>query len=250
MRDLYYLTDEQRMIRDLARQIAREKIAPLAAPLDETESFPEEQMRLLAQQGLFGIWIPEAYGGTDMGCLALALVAEEIAWACAATATQFVVQPLGGLPILLFGTEEQKRRYLPRLGTGEILAAYSLSEPNAGSDAASLRTTAVRRGDHYVLNGSKQWCSNGDHAGVVTLFATVDPTKRARGITAFLVEPGMPGFAVGKKERKMGIRGSPTVALHLSDCIVPVMNCRSGSRAAVSGVGTQMINASACAARE
>ncbi len=224
MRDLYYLTDEQRMIRDLARQIAREKIAPLAAPLDETESFPEEQMRLLAQQGLFGIWIPEAYGGTDMGCLALALVAEEIAWACAATATQFVVQPLGGLPILLFGTEEQKRRYLPRLATGEILAAYSLSEPNAGSDAASLRTTAVRRGDHYVLNGSKQWCSNGDHAGVVTLFATVDPTKRARGITAFLVEPGMPGFAVGKKERKMGIRGSPTVALHLSDCIVPVEN--------------------------
>ncbi|MBI3628660.1 MAG: acyl-CoA dehydrogenase family protein [Candidatus Rokubacteria bacterium] len=224
MRDLYYLTDEQRMIRDLARQIAREKIAPLAAPLDETESFPEEQMRLLAQQGLFGIWIPEAYGGTDMGCLALALVAEEIAWACAATATQFVVQPLGGLPILLFGTEEQKRRYLPRLATGEILAAYSLSEPNAGSDAASLRTTAVRRGDHYVLNGSKQWCSNGDHAGVVTLFATVDPTKRSRGITAFLVEPGMPGFAVGKKERKMGIRGSPTVALHLSDCVVPVEN--------------------------
>jgi butyryl-CoA dehydrogenase len=224
MRDLYYLTDEHRMIRDLARQIAREKIAPLAAPLDETESFPEEQMRLLAQQGLFGIWIPEAYGGTDMGCLALALVAEEIAWACAATATQFVVQPLGGLPILLFGTEEQKRRYLPRVATGEILAAYSLSEPNAGSDAASLRTTALRRGDHYVLNGSKQWCSNGDHAGVVTLFATVDPTKRARGITAFLVEPGMPGFAVGKKERKMGIRGSPTVALHLSDCIVPVEN--------------------------
>ena len=224
MRDLYYLTDEQRMIRDLARQIAQEKIAPLAAQTDETESFPGEQMRLLAQQGLFGIWVPEAYGGTDMGCLALSLTAEEIAWACAATATQFVVQPLGGLPILLFGTEAQKRRYLPRLATGEILAAYSLSEPNAGSDAASLRTTAVGRGDHYVLNGSKQWCSNGDHAGVITLFATVDPAKRAKGVTAFLVEPGMPGFSVGKKERKMGIRGSPTVALHLSDCIVPVEN--------------------------
>jgi butyryl-CoA dehydrogenase len=224
MRDLYYLTNEQRMIRDLARQIAREKIAPLAAQLDETEAFPGEQLRLLAQQGLFGIWIPEAYGGTDMGCLALALVAEEIAWACAATATQFVVQPLGGFPILMFGTEEQKRRYLPRLATGEILAAYSLSEPNAGSDAASLRTTAVGRGDHYVLNGSKQWCSNGDHAGVITLFATVDPAKKAKGVTAFLVEPGMPGFSVGKKERKMGIRGSPTVALHLSDCVVPVEN--------------------------
>ncbi len=224
MADPYYLTDEQRMIRDLARQIAREKIAPLAAHTDETETFPEEQMRLLAQQGLFGIWVPEAFGGTDMGCLALALVAEEIAWACAATATQFVVQPLGGLPILVFGTEEQKRKYLPRLATGEILAAYSISEPNAGSDAASLRTTAVRRGDHYVLNGSKQWCSNGDHAAVITLFATVDASKRAKGITAFLVEPGMPGFSVGKKERKMGIRGSPTVALHLSDCIVPVEN--------------------------
>ncbi len=224
MADLYYLTEEQRMIRDLGRQLARGKIAPLAAQLDETESFPAEQLRLLAQQGLFGIWVPEAYGGTDMGCLALALVAEEIAWACAATATQYVVQPLGGLPILLAGTEEQKRRYLPRLATGEILAAFSLSEPNAGSDAASLRTTAVRRGDHYVLNGSKQWCSNGDHAGVLTVFATVDPSRKAKGVTAFLIEPGLPGFSTGKKERKMGIRGSPTVALHFSECPVPVGN--------------------------
>ncbi len=222
MRDLYYLTDEQRMIRDLTRQLAREKVAPLAAQLDEAEGFPEEQLRLLAQQGLFGIWVPEAYGGTDMGCLALALVAEEIAWACAATATQFVVQPLGGLPILLAGTEAQKQRYLPRLVGGEILAAFSLSEPNAGSDAASLRTTAVRKGDRYILNGSKQWCSNGDHAQVVTVFATVDPSKKAKGITAFLIEPGLRGFAVGKKERKMGIRGSPTVALHFTDCEVPV----------------------------
>src|SRR5437016_10339973 len=150
MADLFYLTEEQRMIRDLARQLAREKIAPLAAHVDETESFPEESIRLLAEQGLYGIWVPEEYGGTDMGCLALALVAEEISWACAATATQYVVQPLGGLPILLAGTEEQKRRYLPRLAAGEILAAYSLSEPGAGSDAAALRTTATLRGDHYV----------------------------------------------------------------------------------------------------
>jgi alkylation response protein AidB-like acyl-CoA dehydrogenase len=224
MADLYYLTEEQRMIRDLARQLAREKIAPLAAAVDESESFPEEGIRLLAQQGLYGIWVPEAYGGTDMGCLALALVAEEIAWACAATATQYVVQPLGGLPILLFGTEAQRQRYLPRLAAGEILAAYSLSEPGAGSDAASLRTTATRRGDHYVLNGSKQWCTNGDHAGVLTVFATVDPSRRAKGVTAFIIEPGMAGFTVGKKERKMGIRGSPTVALHFSDCLVPVEN--------------------------
>jgi butyryl-CoA dehydrogenase len=222
MNDLFYLTDEQRMVRDLARQIAREKIAPLAAAVDETEGYPEDSIRALIEHELYGIWVPQEYGGSDLGCLALSLVCEEIAWACAATATQYLDQPLGGLPILLFGTEAQKRKYLPRLATGELLTAYALSEPGAGSDAAGLRTTAVRRGDHYVLNGEKQWCTNGDHAGVVTLFATVDPTRRAKGITAFLVETDRPGFSVGKKEKKLGIRGSPTVALHLNDCPVPV----------------------------
>jgi len=221
MKELFYLTDDQRMIRDLARRVAREKIAPRAAHYDETEAYPEESIRAIIDAGLFGLWVPEAYGGSDLGCLALALVCEEIAWACAATATQFLDQPLGGLPILLFGTDEQKKKYLPRLATGEWLAAYSLSEPGAGSDAAGLRTTAVRRGDSYVLNGSKQWCTNGDHADVVCVFATVDPAKRARGVTAFLVERGTPGFTVGKKEKKMGIRASPTVALHFTDCAVP-----------------------------
>jgi alkylation response protein AidB-like acyl-CoA dehydrogenase len=221
---LYYISDEQRMLLELARSIARDKIAPVAAHHDETETYPEEPMRLLAQQGLMGIWLPEAYGGTNMGALAVALVAEEIAWACAATATNWGATPLGGYPILLAGSEAQKKRYLPRIATGEILAAYSLSEPDAGSDAASLRTTAVRKGDRYVLNGTKLWCSNGSHAGVITLFATVDRGKGTRGITAFLVEPGFSGFAVGKQERKMGIRASPTVALHLQDCEVPVEN--------------------------
>jgi alkylation response protein AidB-like acyl-CoA dehydrogenase len=221
---LYYVTDEQRMVMELARSIAREKIAPVAGHHDETETYPEEPMRLLAEQGLLGIWIPEAYGGSDAGALAIALVAEEIAWACAATATNWGATPLGGYPILLAGTEAQKRRYLPRIAAGELLAAYSLSEPDAGSDAAALRTSAVRKGDRYVLNGTKLWCSNGSNAGVITLFATVDPGKGPRGITAFLVEPGFPGFAVGKKERKMGIRASPTVALHLQDCEVPVEN--------------------------
>jgi alkylation response protein AidB-like acyl-CoA dehydrogenase len=221
---LYYISDEQRMLLELARSIARDKITPVAAHHDETETYPEEPMRLLAQQGLMGIWLPEAYGGTNMGALAVALVAEEIAWACAATATNWGATPLGGYPILLAGSEAQKQRYLPRIATGEILAAYSLSEPDAGSDAASLRTTAVRKGDRYVLNGTKLWCSNGSHAGVITLFATVDRGKGTRGITAFLVEPGFPGFAVGKQERKMGIRASPTVALHLQDCEVPVEN--------------------------
>src|SRR3989475_1158672 len=224
MTEPFYLTDDQRMIRDLARKIARERIAPHAAHYDETETYPEESIKAIVEAGLYAIWVPEAYGGNDLGCLALSLVTEEIAWACAASATQYVDQPLGGLPILLAGSDAQKEKYLPRLATGELLAAYSLSESGAGSDAASLATTAVRKGDHYVLNGSKQWCTNGDHADVITVFATLDPSKRARGVTAFLVEKGTPGFSVGKKERKMGIRASPTVALHFSDCAVAVAN--------------------------
>ena len=218
----FYLTDEQRMIRDLARKVAREKVAPHAAYVDETETYPETSIQALIDAGLYGVWVPEEYGGTAMGCLALSLASEEVAYACAATGTQYLDQALGGLPILLGGTDAQRTKYLPRLAAGELLSAYSLSEPEAGSDAAGLRTTAVRKGDHYVLNGSKQWCTNGDHAGVICVFATVDPVKRARGITAFLVEAGTPGFTVGKKEKKMGIRGSPTVALHFTDCAIPV----------------------------
>src|SRR5919109_862829 len=222
MNEPFYLTDEQRMIRDLARKIARERVAPNAARYDEAEEYPEASIRALIDAGLYGIWAPEAYGGSAMGALALALVCEEISAACASTGTQYLDQALGGIPIVLGGNEEQKKRFLPTLATGEQLCAYSLSEPGAGSDAAGLRTTAVRRGDHYVLNGAKQWCTNGDHADVVTVFATVDPSKRARGVTAFLVEKGTPGFTVGKKEKKLGIRASPTVALHFTDCAVPI----------------------------
>ena len=218
----FYLSDDQRTIRDLARKVAREKVAPHAASVDETETYPEASIQALIDAGLFGIWVPEQYGGNAMGSLALSLAAEEIAYACAATGTQYVDQPLGGLPILIAGTAAQKEKYLPRLATGELLSAYALSESEAGSDAAGLRTTAVRKGDHYALNGSKQWCTNGDHAGVICVFATVDPAKRAKGVTAFLVEAETPGFTVGKKERKMGIRGSPTVALHFTECAVPV----------------------------
>ena len=218
----FELSEEQRMLRDLARKVAREKIAPYAADVDERERYPDEAMRAIIDAGLFDIWVPEQYGGSALGCLALTLVCEEIAWACAASATQYLDQPLGGLPIVRFGTAEQKKRYLPKLATGEMLAAYSLSEPEAGSDAAGLKTTAARRGDHYVLNGAKQWCTNGDHADVICVFTTVDPAKRAKGVTTFLVDKDTPGFAVGKKEKKMGIRGSPTVALHFTDCRVPV----------------------------
>jgi alkylation response protein AidB-like acyl-CoA dehydrogenase len=221
---LYYLTDEQRAIRDLAREIARERIAPLASHVDETGEYPHEQLKLLGQQGLMGLHIPEAYGGSAVGSLAFCLAAEEVAWACAATSTIFIVQNLGGYPILSAGTEAQKRRYLPRIATGEITAAFSLSEPGSGSDAAAMQCAAVRKGDRYVVNGSKMWVTNGSHAGVITVFVATDKAKRAKGVTALLVEPGMKGFSVGKNEKKMGIHGSPTVALHFADCEVPVEN--------------------------
>ena len=224
MRDDFYLTDEQREMRDLVRTLARERIAPLAAHVDEAEAYPDKQIELLGKHGLMGLYIPEAYGGSAMGTLAFCLAVEEIAWACASTAVIYLVQYAGGWPIVAAGSEEQKRRYLPRLASGEITAAFSLSEAGAGSDAAAIATRAVRTGDRYVLNGVKLWVSNGSQASVITLFATVDHSRGKSGVTAFLVEPTFAGFAFGKLERKMGIRGSPTVALHLTDCEVPVEN--------------------------
>jgi alkylation response protein AidB-like acyl-CoA dehydrogenase len=224
MTQLLHATDEQRAIRDLAREIARERIAPLAASVDETGRYPHEQIKLLGQQGLMGLHIPEEYGGSGAGVLAFCLAAEEVAWACAATSTILLVQNLGGYPILLAGDAEQRRRFLPRLATGEITAAFSLSEAGSGSDAAALQCVAVRTGDRYVVNGSKMWVTNGSHAGVITVFVTTDRAKRSKGVTALLVEPGMKGFTVGKNERKLGIHGSPTVAFHFTDCEVPVEN--------------------------
>jgi alkylation response protein AidB-like acyl-CoA dehydrogenase len=224
MNELYDLSDDHRAIRDLARQIARERIAPLAAKLDETGDYPHEQLKVLGQQGLMGLHIPEEYGGAGAGALAFCLAAEEVAWACAATSTVLLVQNLGGYPISLAGTEEQKRRFLPRLATGEITAAFSLSESGSGSDALAMQCAAVRKGDRYVVNGSKMWVTNGSHAGVITVFVTTDRAKRAKGVTALLVEPGMKGFTVGKNEKKLGIHGSPTVALEFSDCEIPIEN--------------------------
>ena len=224
MRDAFWLADDERQTRELARAIARERIAPLAAQVDETEAYPAEQLRLLGQQGLMGLYVPEAYGGAGLGALAFCLAVEEVAYACGATGVLYLVQYAAGYPIVSHGTEDQKRRYLPRLASGEITTALSISEPGAGSDAASMSTTAVRRGDRYILNGTKMWVTNGSHASVLTLFATVDRGRGHRGVTAFLVEPTFPGFALGKLERKMGIRGSPTVAIHLTDCEVPAEN--------------------------
>jgi acyl-CoA dehydrogenase len=224
MNQAWYLTDDQRAIQTLAREIAQERIAPLAAHVDETEEYPAGQLRLLGEQGLMGLHIPEEYGGAGAGALAYCLAAEEVARACAATSTIFLVQNLGGYPIVLDGNAEQKKRFLPRLATGEITAAFSLSEPGSGSDAAGMTCTAERKGDRYVVNGSKMWVTNGSHAGVITVFVSTDRAQRARGVTALLVEPGTPGFTVGKHEKKLGIRGSPTVALHFTDCEIPVEN--------------------------
>jgi alkylation response protein AidB-like acyl-CoA dehydrogenase len=224
VRETFWLSEDERQTRDLARTLARERVAPLAAAVDEHETYPEESLQHLAQAGLMGLYIPEAHGGAGLGALAFCLAVEEIAWACASTAVTYLVQYAAGYPIVSHGSEDQKKRYLPRLAAGEITAALSISEPGAGSDAAGMTTTAVRRGDRYLLNGTKMWVTNGSRAGVITLFATVDRGRGHKGVTAFLVEPGFPGFALGKHERKMGIRGSPTVAIHLSDCEVPVEN--------------------------
>jgi alkylation response protein AidB-like acyl-CoA dehydrogenase len=223
-----WLSSDQRQLRDLVRELARERIAPFAAQVDEAESYPREQLQVLADHGLMGVYAPEAYGGTDMGVLAFCVAVEEVARACASTALILLVQFVAAHPLITAGSEEQKRRYLPRLADGQITAAFSLSEPGAGSDPAGIATTAVRKGDRYLLNGSKMWVTNGSHAGLITLFATEDRRRGRAGISAFLVEPTFPGFAVGKAERKMGIRGSPTVALHLTDCEVPAENRLGG----------------------
>jgi alkylation response protein AidB-like acyl-CoA dehydrogenase len=220
----FWLDDDQRRLRDLVRQVAAERIAPHAGHVDEDEAYPAEQLKVLGEQGVLGLWVPEPYGGSDLGVLAFCLAVEEIARACASTGVIFLVQFAAGYPLVVGGTEDQKRRYLPRLASGELTAAFSLSEPGAGSDAGSIATTAVRRGDRYVLNGTKMWVTNGSEAGLITVFATVDRERGRKGITAFLLEPTFPGFALGKLERKMGIRGSPTVAIHLTDCEVPVEN--------------------------
>jgi alkylation response protein AidB-like acyl-CoA dehydrogenase len=212
------------MIQQLARDLARDKIAPRAAAIDETEEFPRDLLSLLADQGLMGLLIPEEYGGGGAGVLAFLLVVEEVARACAATATIFAGHGLGTYPVLLAGSEGQRRRYLPALAAGRLLAAFALTEPGGGSDVAAMQTVAIRRGDQYRLTGMKQFCTNGDEAGLITVFALTDPARGHEGISAFLVEPGFPGFRVGRKEKKMGIRGSSTVSLVFDDCQVPADN--------------------------
>ena len=220
----YLLTEEQIMIRDLARQVAREKIQPVAAKYDAEGIFPWDIVKVMSDSDLFGVYIEEKYGGTGGGCMELVLATEELSKACGGISLALAATALGTYPIILFGTEEQKQKYLPDLAKGKRLAAFALTEAGAGSDAAAVATTAQKKGDHYILNGTKQWITNGGEAEVYTVVASVDRSKGARGAACFIVEKGTPGFEFGKKEDKMGIRASATRELVFTDCKIPREN--------------------------
>ena len=212
------------MIRDLARKVAQEKMLPARAELDEKEEFPWEIVKISAEAGLMGVSMPEEFEGFGGGILEYCLVAEELSRVCLGIATSIVASGLGAMPILLFGNPEQKKKYLPDIAKGKKLAAFGLTEADAGSDAGAIRTTATRKGDGYVLNGTKQWITNGGEAETYSVVAMTDRSKGPRGASALIVEKGTPGFDFGKKEKKMGIRSSATRELVFQDCFVPKEN--------------------------
>jgi alkylation response protein AidB-like acyl-CoA dehydrogenase len=232
----FQLTEDQQQLRDMTRELAREEFAPRAAQWDQTPgAYPLDALAKLAELGYLSMAIPEEYGGVGYGPVANALVVEELAYASAALAIMVGVHnTIGAGPILKFGSEEQQREFLPRMAAGE-LGAFSLSEPDAGSDVGALAATARRDGDDYVLNGAKNWVTNGAHAKLLILFAKTDPAAGARGISGFIVEAGTPGLEIGKPEDKMGLRGSDTVALSLTDVRVP-----AAQRLAAEGMGMKI----------
>jgi alkylation response protein AidB-like acyl-CoA dehydrogenase len=223
----HLLSEEQRAIRDLARTIAEEKVKPVRAKYDEDGTFPWDIVRAMAKVDLFRVCVPTAYDGlveTGLGITNMCIVTEELSKACAGVALAFAGTALGAFPILLYGTEEQKQKYLPPMAAGEKLAAFGLTESMAGSDAGSLRTTARRDGDHYILNGTKVFITNGGEADIYTTVALTQPEKGARGASCFIIEKGTPGFSFGKKENKLGIRASVTSELVFENARVPVAN--------------------------
>ena len=223
----YLLSDEQKMVQELARKIAQEKIMPVAAKYDQSEEFPWEIIKILAQSDLFAIFVPVEYGGTGGGVLALCIAIEELSRACGGIAVCYAASALGTFPIILFGNEAQKKKYLPDLAGGNKIAAFGITEPEAGSDASAIKTTAKKEGNYYILNGAKHFITNGGEAQVYTIIAMTDKNKGARGASAFIVEKGTPGFTFGKKEEKLGIRASVTRELVFTDCKVPQENLLS-----------------------
>lgn len=220
----YFLTEEQKMIVEICRKIVEERIVPKRAEMDENEVFPREILEEIGKSDLFRLFIPEEYEGMGTGIFEVCLATEELSRGDLSVATSYAASGLGFLPILIGGSEEQKRKYLPELASGKKLAAFGLTEPEAGSDAGSIKTRAVLDGDYYILNGTKQWITNGGEADIYTIFAMTDPEKGSRGASAFIVEKGTPGFSFGKKESKMGIKASATRELIFTDCRIPKDN--------------------------
>jgi len=218
------LTDEQREIRALVRDLARERVAPRAAEIDKSAEFPWDMVELLREHDLFGLPFGDEHGGTGTGALMVLVAIEELSKVCATTGLLLAVQELGSLGPKLVGTDEQKARWLPRLATGEWLAAYALTEAGSGSDSAAMRTEAKREGDEYVLNGAKRFITNAGVAELYTVFAKTNPTAGHAGISAFVVEASAPGFEVGRIEPKMGIKGSTTGEIFFNDCRIPADN--------------------------
>ncbi len=221
----YGLTEEQRAVQELARTIADEVVRPVAAEYDRTGEFPWPVVEKMAEADLFAVLVDEEYGGLGgTKTMNMVLVTEELSKACGGIALAFAGTALGVIPILVAGNEEQKARFLPDVAAGKRLCAFAITEPQAGSDAGGIRTTALKDGDHYVLNGTKQWITNGGEAGIYTVIALTNPEKGPRGASCFVVEKGTPGFSFGKKEDKMGIRASATRELIFEDCRVPEEN--------------------------
>jgi alkylation response protein AidB-like acyl-CoA dehydrogenase len=218
------LSPEQREIRDLIRELARERIGPRAAEIDKSAEFPWDVVELFREHGIFGVMYDEEYGGLGASALMTLVAVEEVSKVCATSGLILAVQELGSLGVKLAGTDEQKERYLPRLASGEWLAAYALTEPGSGSDSAAMRSEARLAGDEYVINGSKRFITNAGVADLYTVFAKTDPTLGHDGISAFLVEKSFPGFEVGRIEPKMGIKGSTTGELFFNDLRVPADN--------------------------
>ncbi len=223
------LSKENLHYREQTKEIADRYVRSVAAELDRNAEYPWSVVRALQEAGLMGVWIPKDYGGNGAGVLNLCIVVEELSKACGGVGVTYAVNALGSFPLIVGGTEEQKKKYLPELASGRKLIAFGLSEKKAGSDAGSLQTRATKDGDsHYFIDGEKKWNTNGGAADLYTIFTTVNPERGGRGITAFLVEKGMPGFRIGKKEDLMGIRCVPVHELHFENCRVPAENLLGG----------------------
>jgi butyryl-CoA dehydrogenase len=221
----FSLTEDQKMLKTMIREFAEKELEPIAAQIDEESRFPAESIKKMAELGLMGIPFPDKYGGSGAGVIEFAIAVEEISRVCASTGIIYLVTAgLAGKPIYQFGNEEQRQRFTVPIAKGEKLACFALTEASAGCDAAAIETTAIRRDDGYVLNGTKLFITNGAEADIVLVFATVDKSLGYRGIAAFIVEKGTPGFSVGKLEHKLGIRASSTAELVFEDCFVPEAN--------------------------